>query len=232
MGLEKTRFEGTYASVLASGEISVKCKEGDEGAVRREYEDSKDKTMKVKFEKIYDQVSGYITGLKFFDGDFGKVLQTSFKDGETEIILCFAVSSNFCEDFMKKLPNVDFSHKVVIKPYSFEDDKKKLRKGVTILQENVKVPNYFSQEVDGKFVPANGFPEVEIGKTYDKDDWKVYFINVRKFLVSFTEDAVAPKIVNAKPMEAADIIKEVGGEIVDGDKSIDEIDVQAMPFNE
>lgn len=209
MGLQNNKFNGTFASILADGSISVKCEEGEFGAVRREYEDSQTKEMKVKFEKIYTELSGYIAGIKFFEGEYGKQLQLSVKDGEDEIVLGFPVNSNFCEDLMKKLPNVKFNQPVVIKPYSFIDKVKKTpKKGVTIIQEDEKINSFFSKVEGDKVITTNGLPVPEEGKKYDADDWKMHFMIVRKFLVNFIESQVAPMINFVDNSVAAEMTEE------------------------
>lgn len=193
MGLENKKFNGIFASVLATGEISVKCEEDEVGAVKREYEDSQTKEMKIKWEKIYTELSGLITSIKFFEGDYGKLLQLTVDDNGSEVVLGFPTSSNFCEDLMKKLPNVDLGELVIIKPYAFTDKvSKKLKKGVTITQDGEKINSYFSNFIDGKSVATNGIPEPEVGKKYDTEDWKMYFMVVRKFLVNFITENIIP----------------------------------------
>lgn len=195
MGLKNTKFDGVYSSVSADGMIRVKADKETPGAKYREYETS-DGTKGSKYELEYSELSGKIIGLEFFDGDYGKVLQVKVKDGDEVIVLCLTVSSNFCEDFMKKLPNVDLSKEVTIKPYSFEDKiTKKLKKGVTIIQGEEKAANFFIKDLgDNKYGLTNGYPAPEKDKTYDKEDWKIYFMQARKFLVNYITENIIPKI--------------------------------------
>jgi len=221
MGLSNNKTNGTFASVLSTGEISVKCEEGTPGSVRREYEDSKTKELKVKFEKIYTDLTGFITSVKFFEGEYGKQLQLTVNDGGEETVLSFPTSSNFCEDLMKKLPSVNFEKEVFIKPYSFTDKvSKKLRKGVTIMQDNEKVSSYFTSYANEKAETINGLPQPEKGKAYDNEDWKMYFMTVRKFLINFIIENISPAIteVAAKmviPVAIEKVAEDFGGEVVE-----------------
>jgi len=194
MGLINDRFEGVYASINAEGVISVKVEEGTPGAKFKEYE-LRDGTKGSKWVLEYNKLDGFITDVKFFDGNFGEQINVSIKDESGEVILTLPLGSNYASDIMKKLPNIDFSKKVVIAPFSFEDDKKKRKKGVTIYQENNKIKSFFSDE-EGKTI--NDFPVP--AKEYDKmktKDWTVYFIEVAEFLKNYTETNVCSKIEQA-----------------------------------
>ena len=237
MGLKNTKFDGTYASILADGSISVKCEPNTPGAKMREYEDSQTHETKIKWEKVYTELSGLITKINFMDGDFGKVLHMRVVDGADVVDLGFSTNSNFGEDLMKKLPNVDFNQPIIIKPYSFDDKvTKKNKKGVSLIQGDRKITSYFSEMVNGKAVSINDIPVPEAGKNYDKDDWKVYFITVRKFLVNFIEENVVPLIQNIEtikenvggvevaPEDAPDMSE---GLDVPGELSVDDIDLNS-----
>ena len=217
MGL-KTREQKTYASVISDGTIRVKTTESDPLGVRRDYK-LQDGTEGFKFERVYNELSGKITGVSFFEGDYGKQINiTVSTEGEDDVILALNLSANYAEDIMKKLPSIDFSKEVVLKPYSFEDDKKKLRKGISVSQDDIKIKSFFH---DDKNNPINGFPTLEkdaTGQTkqYDKEDWKIYFIQTRKFLVKYLEDNLLEKIDrdNYKDVNIGDGVT-IKGKIVD-----------------
>ncbi len=75
-------------------------------------------------------------------------------------------------------------------PYAFEDDKGKLVRGVTIYQNGNKVFNYFWD--NDKKEPKHGYPAVE-GENLSKDDWKIHFLQARKFLVGYVKENIVPK---------------------------------------
>lgn len=188
--LRNNKPEGTFISILADGSMRMVVPEGTEGAVKREYETS-DEKKGVKHEIVYTELEGLIKGVKFFEGDFGKLLQIAFS-GEPLIILSVSTESSYGEDLMKKLPNIDITKEVKLVPYSFEDLKGKKRKGVTVYQDGNKIESYYyGVGNDGKKTEINGYPEVKLPKgkkTMSKDDWKLYFMTARKFLIEKIEE--------------------------------------------
>jgi hypothetical protein len=191
----------TYANIISDGTIRIKCDESDPKAVKRDYE-LKDGTKGTKIERVYNELSGIITALAFYEGDYGKILQVTVSDNEEEIVLCMNVSTNFAEDLMKKLPNINLDNIVIFKPYAFEDDKKKLKKGISIIQNGQKIKSYFH---DTNNQPINGYPGFtkEI-KEYDSDDWKIYFLGTRKFLQQYIESNIIPKLQYTPAEETTD----------------------------
>ena len=175
-----------FVTVLADGKFHQSVDEGTQGAVIREYEDSKGNKGK-KTEFVFTEATGKITDIKFEEGEFGKSIQIEM-DGNG--IISLSTSSSFGEDFMKKLPNIDLGDVVLFKPYAFEDDNGKSKKGITIYQNGAKVENYYYDPVAKK--PCNGMPVPE-GNTnkFSSDDWKLHFMIVRKFLIQEVEKIVA-----------------------------------------
>lgn len=189
MGLNKVEHK-IYASILSSdGKIRVQCKEGDEGAVRREYETS-DGEKGVKFEQVYDNLDGKITGIEFKDGEFGKQIIVEIAG----VSLAMSTASNFGEDFMKKLPMINLEQEVALFPYSFNSkDTGKNVKGITVYQADNKLPNFFWDYEEN--TSCNGYPVPEGDtKKYDSDDWKMYYMTARKFLIKYTEDNIIAKM--------------------------------------
>lgn len=200
MGLQTVERKN-YAYILADGKIRVPAEEGAVGAVKREYETSDGKSG-VKWEMVYDKIDGLITGISFFEGDFGKQLQIEI-DG---ITLSMNVASNFAEDLMKKLPNVDLSKPVELSPYNFTNDKGKSNKGISVIQDGEKIFNYFWDVNEQKL--SNGYPELPEGyQKFDSDDWKAYFIGARKFLIKYVEENIMPSLAIASLPDMGDDIK-------------------------
>lgn len=211
----------TFAIVLSDGTVRINTEENNPKAVKREFED-KDGNKKVKFELVYKGIKGQIIDLGFFENDFGKSCNITFRDDSGEdTVLSLNTALNFCDDLLKKLPNINLDKEVSLSPYSFLDDKAKNRKGITVWQNGNKLENYFYDTTEKK--NKNNFPDPEGDtKKYDKDDWKMYFMKTRKFLQKYTEENIIPKLnkdslVNqfAHP---ADIVN-------------DEIDIDSIPFN-
>jgi hypothetical protein len=191
---DEGRSEGTYASILADGKIHIKVADGTEGAVGREYEDSEG-NKGTKTELVYKDIAGMITGVKFEDGKYGlQMLVTILEEDEeagTEetTILAFGTESNYGEDMMKKLPNINLKKMVKIAPYSFKDEKGKNKRGVTVFQDgDKKIVNFFYDPV--KKVNLYDFPEIPKakGKVISKKEWKKHFSDVSDFLVEYNTE--------------------------------------------
>lgn len=198
MALTNTKKDN-YVSILSSdGTFRLVVPEGTEGSIVREYETS-DGKKGSKTELVFNKLDGMITNVEFHGGEFGKNLLVTVDDGQADpVVVSMNCAQAYGEDFMKKLPSIDLSKPVIISPYAFEDDKKKMKKGVSIVQNDAKVRNFFYDEVEKK--ETNGFPAPEGDtSTYDSDSWKVHFIKVRKFLVDYVEKNVMPKFKGAKP---------------------------------
>ena len=198
--LKNTRENKDYVSILADGTLRVVVPEGTENAVKREYETSDGKTG-TKHELVFTEISGIISKVAFFDGDFGKLLQLTLTDGEEKpLTLSVSTETNFGEDLMKKLPAIDMDNYVRLVPYSFNDENTgKTKKGVTVYQgqeENeegemvdIKIGNYF-YDTDKK-KNLHKFPEAPTapkGKEVSKEKWKMYFMEARIFLIDFITD--------------------------------------------
>jgi len=171
-----------FISVLADGKFHQTVTEGTPGSIKREYED-KQGGKHSKIELVFDEASGFISKISFNENDYGKSLNIEL-DGDG--IITLNIESNFADDFMKKLPNIDLKKKVTLAPYAFEDDNKRNRRGITVYQDGNKIESAFwdSEKKESK----GDLPTVEGDTTdFDKDDWKMHFMRVRKFLVANTE---------------------------------------------
>lgn len=224
MDLTPAKSTGRYISIKADGLFHEKVSGPEvEGSKKREWE-LKDGTKGEKWELLYKNVKHvFIKDIAFEDSDYGENILITFTDGENDITLSEGTSGNFGTDIMKKLPNLIFSEKVAVQPYSFEDENGKDRRGVTFWQNGDKVPSAFYDSEQK--ASLNGFPEPEGDKTtFDKDDWKVFYIGVKKFLVNYTKENVIPKLTETRaesPNEAS-----YSGQVA----SDEEIDVSAIPF--
>lgn len=181
--------EGIFASVLADGKIHITVPEGTEGSVIRKYEAS-DGTKGKKSEMVYKDLSGMITGIKFEEGKFGNQVLISILDeddgDEVPTILCLGTESNFGEDVMKKLPNVNLKKPVKFAPYSFDTDKGKKQRGITIMQADKKIENFFYDKDTKKNL--HGYPETpkpKGGKAVSKTQWRKFFSECSEWLVEY-----------------------------------------------
>ena len=217
MSLKNTHEDKTFASVLADGKIHVSVPEGTEGALKREYETS-DGKVGSKYEFVYTELAGMITKIEFHEGDFGKSLNLTVVDGdEKPVVLTLSTASNFGEDMMKKLLNIDMDLPVILAPYSFVDDKGKNKRGITVTQEGKKIQNYFYDF--HKKVNINGYPEPKKSKKpLSKDQWKMYFMEARMFLIdTITEHFKLEETVDSKDKALDNYGKDIEPEDIDMD---------------
>ncbi len=199
MALEKTHKD-TFVSILSSdATFRLVVPEGTEGAVKREYEDSKG-NKGVKHELVFDKMTGKITKVAFAETDFGKLLHLTITDEKGDMVLSVSTSQNYGEDLMKKLPNLDLEQDVVLSPYSFTDDKGKLRKGVSVVQNGEKIKNFFYDEKTEKVTHGYPSPKGDT-KKYSKDKWKIYFLEAREFLCEYIAEHFGVK----QPTESEDM---------------------------
>jgi len=199
-GLEPKKDVGVEVSILSDGTFRTQVPPTTAGAVVRNYETS-DGKKGTKYELVYRAVVGTVKAFDIFESDFGKSVIVTLDEGEELKTVYFNMNSNFGTDFLKKLPNLDLSKPVRFIPYAFEDEKtNKPKKGLTLMQDDVKIADAYRTKEGDKWVHKNGFPVPE-GDTggYDSDDWKLYFLGVKKFLL--TELAKHPlyKKIPAEP---------------------------------
>lgn len=212
MALLNKREKQNYISILQSdGTFRQKVTPETPGAVLREFETKTKDGETVqgsKHELVWTELEGHIVDIGFIDGDFGKQLRVKFTDGVDEVIWAQDVQSNFAEDFMKKLPNVQLEYPVKIVPFAFTDDRKKERRGVSLYQGELKITDFFYDPQSKTKV--HGFPEPE-GEVehFDSDDWKMYFMKARKFLINYTANNVIPKLGEVERVAGAPAV-EVG----------------------
>ena len=199
--LEQSSNNSVYLSIV-QGSLRQTVSEGTPNAVRREWEAGGRKG--VKHELIYKNAVGRITDVSFYEGESeGRKFTTlnirldEQADGKTPVITT-GVESRYAQEFLKKLPNIDLEEDVKILPYSFiPDGEEKEKTGVSILQRDhtgqftKKVKNFFwDEKTNGA---AHGFPVPDKSNGFDSDDWKVYFTQVKKFLISYTRENILPK---------------------------------------
>ena len=205
MGLEKTSGGKTFATIVG-GKIRVKVEEGTEGAERREYKTPAG-VEGVKHELVYDRLSGVIKNISISEKEWGKMIDISI-DG---VNLSLNVDTKYAQSIMERLPAIKIDQELQIVPYDFEPEGKK-RTGVNIYQGE-KINSYYR---DGKKA-LNGFPTPDNnGEGFDKDDWKIFFTQVKKFLVTETEKFIEKNI------------PEIDQQITE--KDTDEINIENIQF--
>ncbi len=190
---------------IIGGAFKQKVDEGTEGAKRRDYETS-DGATGTKYEIEHRNLTGNITNIDFEDSPYGNVLKViiTHESGEAAQFQC-ASDSRYAIDFMKKLPALDLSKEVVINPYDFEDKNGKRRTAFNIVQGGNKIYSaYWDNE---KKVALLGIPQANADDMDDKDDWKMFFMTEKKFLIKATKK-IAEGIAAQQPVESTTVEKD------------------------
>ena len=164
----------------------------------------------IVYERVWNAVSGTLEDITFFDHkDYGKSWTVLIKDGEDNFAVQVHEDSRYGIDLLKKIPRLQKGYSIKITPYDFEvNNKRKI--GLSIEQEGVKVETFyqkFTDEGNGKYKVENlyGFPNFE-GDSKDKDDLKIYFTKVAKFLRGKAQEHIDGNFKRALPESIADEI--------------------------
>lgn len=224
MSREVIKENNLYYTVI-KGTFRTRVDEFAEGAVRREYE-TKDGAMAFKYERILSSLIGYIEEVQFYDSEFGMQCYITLDRNEKgqKPIIQLSMDGREADNFLKKLPNIDLNREVCLRPFNFKGREGDEVRGLDVSQEDengkfkAKVSNYFWDEEKEETI--HGYPRPD-GNTDDfsKDDWKIYFLQVRKFLINYTHANVEEKI--AKSVE---LRRETGEEVkprVQSDEAVD-----------
>lgn len=193
MSQEETRQGGLYYTVI-DGTFRTRVDQTHPDAKPREYE-TRDGAKSVKYERIVSALSGYIEDITINDGDYGKTINIKLDPNDQGInpFVQLNAATVYGEDFLKKLPNIDLTNEVRMAPFSFTDENGREVRGISITQGEEKLKNFFYDPEAKK--PINGYPEPD-GDTeaYSKEDWKIYFLQARKFLLIYAQEQVFPKL--------------------------------------
>lgn len=201
MSTEEVRIPGLYYTVI-DGTFRTKVDANHPQAVMREYE-TREGAKATKYERVVNSLTGFIEDIIVRDSDFGKQLEVKLdKNAEGKNpILQFGVETSYGDDILKKLPAINYEKEVKIRPYAFTDDDGKDVRGVAVTQliadEDVPVKNFFYDPEKKENV--NGYP-IPDGNTdeYSKEDWKIYFLQARKFVLAYIAEYVIPKVQTTK----------------------------------
>lgn len=210
MALERKERGGSPFLTIVQGTLMQKSDENNPDAVEREYEDQNG-NKKTKWELQYGTVSGKITGIEFKDGDFGEQCIVTLQDVDESYKVAMPTDNRYFTDFAKKLPNINLSQEVSLSPYDFVDKENKQVRGLTVEQNGEKVYSHYYDAEGKKTINGLPQPEKDAVKTYDSDDWKMFFIKEKKFLkkqvqgVEFTKASASNPVA---PLPAAGMSEE------------------------
>lgn len=178
---------------VSQGKIRLEVPEGTEGAGKRKVTNPSTGEQKIKHELTWTYIVGKITSINLQESmTYGDSWNVEIDDGKETFALQLTANSRQADDLLGRLPNVDFSKEVKISVYPA--GKSKQATGLTIYQGEEKIPNYFVVYDGEKFLTKNGYPDR--ADNLDKDDYKIYMIQVRKFLKKHTLENIIPSLSN------------------------------------
>lgn len=187
MGLHTQEQKGRLLYVLADGKLREQVEEGTEGAKLRVVKDDAGNVKAEKWELTYPGITGFITGVSTYDGEYGMNINIAIKDeNDEEFTVSLKAKSKYGEDFLHKLPNVDFTKEITIKPYDFESDGRR-NTGVSLVQGEEKLKNAFNWKNEaGEWESLDGYPQVdEKKKPKNSDQWMVFFTQRREWVIEY-----------------------------------------------
>lgn len=205
MSREETRKRGKYYSIIG-GVFKTPVPENHPEAEVRHFE-LPDGTKGTKHEKTVHALFGKITDISLFDGDYGQnlIITLDENDDGDKPTITVGVATQFGEDFLKKLPSLDFDKEVRIRPYAFTPpDSDKEKRGVELSQQDadgkftVRVLNFFYDAESKKAKNGYPTPDGDVSE-YKSDDWKLFYLQARKFLVNHLKENVLPRFAYQAP---------------------------------
>lgn len=189
MATKRTEGKVAYYSIVG-GNFSQKVDKEHPDARKRTYEDD-DGNEITKYEAIFKDVTGHLTGIEFKKGKFGQQVELTLSQGEWKTIVTLPYESDYFTDFAKRVYGADLNEPITLIPYSFRDEEKdRSVRGITLKQGENKLMNAF---YDGK-KNLHGMPEPDdLTRSEGGDLWKAYFLQVRAFLKKKLMEMDLPK---------------------------------------
>lgn len=186
MGLGTT--ENKIYLDVGYGRLRKKASAPGEGVVERTKKDG-EKTYAYE----YKYIEGIITGIYYKESkDYGNSFEVIIKDDKVYNI-SFKENSRYCQDFLSKLPAIDLSKVVRITPFEMLGYNEKLFRGVSVLQDGIKIQNFFVKKEGEQRTLLHGFPKPAAEKLTEKQ-WKIYCIEMQYFLAQYTINEIMPRL--------------------------------------
>ncbi len=207
MPATENNYEGKPFLSIIAGSFRKKVDPGTPGAKLREYELS-DGSKGEKWELSYPGWRGIVRELRVVDTEYGDVLHVEFDD----VILSLSMDKSFATDFLRKFAGADVHTEIVVTPYDFVTDEGKRKTGVSIVQCDEKLKDFFTEYNESKErTYREGFPVPD--EKMSKDDWKIYYLSVKKYLKNWV---------------ILDPINTIGDQVDRGDKveEVDKVSIQ------
>lgn len=162
---------GTTFAKIMYGNFVIEATKDTPGAKERFSENKNANVYELEFNECENVI---IKSLQVRESQFGEQLNVAVEaNGKTSVIQ-MPVASNYFDSFCEKIKRVDFKNPVNLTVYEFTNDKQKRVSGINIFQQGKKLEKYYTRET------PNGRPQ-PASDNMSKDDWKIYFLQVKKF---------------------------------------------------
>lgn len=179
----RNKAKTTYVNVIG-GKFRIRAEKNAQGSLKRIVTDREGKPIGEKWEYVYDELVCFIKDISAYDGKFGRETHVICDTHAGEVKLQLSQGSKYASDFLKRVPNVDFSKKVVLSPFDFDNDKGNKVQGILIYQDGKKILSYYKDE-DGNNI--NGIPTLSAEQYEEKKGsktfWKYWFGEEYEFLL-------------------------------------------------
>lgn len=187
MGLENSAGGSRVYLKISDGRVSRRCDANEKGAIECTNKDG----SKTWHEVRYDQVSGYVTNVATRETDWGKDLCVTIEDEGIAYELQMKYDSRYAKGFLMVAPNVDFSRKIVFRPWmKIVDDKKKTNLYLSHQGDSDSIEWFWTKE------NPKDLPQMVVVKYKGKDVWDN--TDQMNYLWDFMTNNVLPKIEQAK----------------------------------
>lgn len=187
---------------IVEGELKQRSQEGAPDAVRREWQAGGESG--VVWEIPFTAKKGRIADVSFYEGEkdgrkFTSLNLTFAPNDEGKVhVIAVGINTKYAQDILTKLPNVDLSQEVRIRPYSFKpENEDKNVVGVEITQKDSQ--GKFTKKIDNFFYDSetkqskNGYPVPPKPKDeMTSKDWRRYFEDANDFVIEYTKAHIIP----------------------------------------
>ncbi len=168
---------------VSIGKLRQRVKEGDAKAKARTIED----TGEVIYERIYSYIEAKLE--KIFmrtHKEYGNSWVLLMQDGGAKYSVQISENSRYGDDLLKKIPNMRYGIIYKITPFSFTPEgAKKEKTGLSIKEGETQIGSFYHEFLKNadkwQVKLLHGHPAYE-GPQNDKEEIKIYYMRVRKFL--------------------------------------------------
>jgi hypothetical protein len=180
----RPKVDRDYFNIML-GAIRKKCDPG--------YTNAESRTTKegvVIHELVYEAVNGVLMEVRFReDSEYGNKWSLVLNVNGSEMWVSMPESSRYASDLLRKLPNMHRGWDYDFKPFDFEKNGER-RMGLSIKDgyTDEKIQSYYTSYTPstdkaekGVLSCLHGYPEYT-GESGDKEELKIYFMRVTKFL--------------------------------------------------